>query len=58
LRLVDGKTVLGMNGVEVSDWRVRGTVEVMPAYDSATIDAFFDPSTCCCFRQAGPRAMA
>ncbi|MFW7269709.1 glycosyltransferase [Gluconacetobacter sp. Hr-1-5] len=42
LRLVDAKTVLGMNAVDVADWRVRGTVEVMPAYDGATIDAFFE----------------
>ncbi|MBB2169089.1 glycosyltransferase [Gluconacetobacter aggeris] len=42
LRLVDNKTVLGMNTVDVADWRAQGTVEVVPAYDDGTIDAFFD----------------
>ncbi|MFT8678945.1 glycosyltransferase [Gluconacetobacter dulcium] len=56
LRLVDGKTVLGMNTVEMSDWRVRGTVEVMPAYDSATIDAFFDSIDVLLFPSSWPES--
>ncbi|MBB2205752.1 glycosyltransferase [Gluconacetobacter takamatsuzukensis] len=42
LRLVDNKTMLGMKTIDVGDWRTRGTVEVVPAYDYRTIDAFFD----------------
>jgi O-antigen biosynthesis protein len=42
LRLVDNKTALGLRSIDVGDWRARGTLEVVPAYDDETIDAFFD----------------
>ncbi|ACI50883.1 glycosyl transferase group 1 [Gluconacetobacter diazotrophicus PA1 5] len=42
LRLVDNKTALGLRSIEVGDWRVQGKLEVLPAYDGETVDAFFD----------------
>lgn len=56
LRLVDNKTVLGMNTIDVADWRTRGTVEVVPAYDDGTIDAFFDSIDVLLFPSSWPES--
>ncbi|MBB2162350.1 glycosyltransferase [Gluconacetobacter sacchari] len=56
LRLVDAKTVLGMNAIDVADWRARGAVEVLPAYDGATIDAFFDSIDVLLFPSSWPES--
>ena len=42
LVLVDNTLNLGFRSVDVSGWRVRGTVTVIPAYTQDGLDAFFD----------------
>ncbi len=42
LVLVDNTLNLGFHSVEVSAWKVEGTVTVVPAYTQDGLDAFFD----------------
>ncbi len=42
LVLVDNTLNLGFHSVDVSAWRVEGTVTVVPAYTQDGLDAFFD----------------
>ncbi|MBB2202703.1 glycosyltransferase [Gluconacetobacter tumulisoli] len=42
LRLVDNKLNLGLRSIDVADWRVRGQLDIVAAYDAGTMDAFFD----------------
>ncbi|MDG6094357.1 glycosyltransferase [Acetobacter sp. AN02] len=41
LTLVDNKLNLGFASIFISGWKVRGQVQVAPAYDRAGMDAFF-----------------
>jgi glycosyltransferase involved in cell wall biosynthesis len=41
LVLVDNTLNLGFSSVDTSDWRVRGKLEVVPAFGQADLDAFF-----------------
>ena len=42
LVLVDNTLNLGFSSVDVTDWRVSGRVEVVPAYGQDGLDEFFD----------------
>ncbi|WP_264811698.1 glycosyltransferase, partial [Gluconacetobacter johannae] len=42
LRLVDNTLTLGLRSIDMAGWRVRGRLDVVPAYDGGTMDAFFD----------------
>ena len=42
LVLVDSTLNLGFRSIDVSTWRVRGTITVVPAYAQDGLDAFFD----------------
>ncbi len=42
LVLVDNTLNLGFHSIDVSNWRVDGTVTVIPAYTQDGLDAFFD----------------
>ncbi len=42
LVLVDNTLNLGFSSIDVSDWRVSGRIEVVPAYAQDGLDAFFD----------------
>ncbi|GBQ30535.1 glycosyltransferase [Gluconacetobacter azotocaptans] len=42
LRLVDNKLNLGLRSIDVAEWRVRGQLDIVAAYDGETMDAFFD----------------
>ena len=42
LVLVDNTLNLGFRSIDVSSWKVQGTIEVIPAYDQNSLDAFFD----------------
>jgi len=41
LVLVDNTVNLGFSSVDTQDWRVRGTLKIVPAYTQDGIDAFF-----------------
>ena len=42
LVLVDNTLNLGFSSIDIADWKVAGTVRVVPAYGQDSIDAFFD----------------
>ncbi len=42
LVLVDNTLNLGFRSIDVSAWKVKGTIRVVPAYTQASMDAFFD----------------
>ena len=42
LVLVDSTLNLGFRSIDVSAWRARGTITVVPAYSQDGLDAFFD----------------
>jgi glycosyltransferase involved in cell wall biosynthesis len=41
LVMVDNTINLGFSSIDASHWRVRGEIEIVPAYTQATMDAFF-----------------
>ena len=42
LVIVDNTLKLGWSSIDVRDWEVAGRIEVVPAFDQAGLDAFFD----------------
>ncbi|GAJ28703.1 glycosyltransferase [Acidomonas methanolica] len=42
LAIVDNKLNLGIRSIDPGDWRISGTLQVLPAYTQETMDDFYD----------------
>ncbi|WP_173576260.1 glycosyltransferase [Acetobacter fallax] len=42
LVLIDNKLNLGFSSIHADDWKVQGSVKVLPAYSQDTMDAFYE----------------
>lgn len=42
LVLVDNTLKLGFSSIDVSEWKVPGAIEIVPAFDQESLDDFFD----------------
>jgi glycosyltransferase involved in cell wall biosynthesis len=42
LVIVDNTLKLGYSSIDVSDWRIKGPIEIVPAFEQAELDGFFE----------------